>query len=69
MMRTALNYLGAHSEETAMIGDRMDTDIVGAVSSGMETILVLTGVTQREDVERFPYRPTHIVESIGQVEI
>lgn len=69
MMRTALNYLGAHSEETAMIGDRMDTDIVGAVSSGMETILVLTGVTQRGDVERFPYRPTHIVESIGQVEI
>jgi NagD protein len=69
MMRTALNYLGAHSEETAMIGDRMDTDIVGAVSSGMETILVLTGVTQREDVERFPYRPTHIVESIAQVEI
>ncbi len=68
MMRTALNYLGAHSEETAMIGDRMDTDIVGAVSSGMQTILVLTGVTQREEVDRFPYRPSKIVDSIADVE-
>ncbi len=68
MMRTALNYLGAHSEETAMIGDRMDTDIVGAVSSGMQTILVLTGVTQRDEVDRFPYRPTQIVDSIADVE-
>jgi NagD protein len=68
MMRTALNYLGAHSEETVMIGDRMDTDIVGAVSSGMQTILVLTGVTQRDEVDRFPYRPTQIVDSIANVE-
>jgi len=68
MMRTALNYLGVHSEETVMIGDRMDTDIVGAVSSGMQTILVLTGVTKREDVDRFPYQPTHIVDSIADVE-
>ena len=67
MMRTALSYLGVHSEDTVMIGDRMDTDIIAGVSSGMETILVLTGVTQAEEVARFPYRPTHVVESIAHV--
>lgn len=67
MMRSALNYLGVHSEDTVMIGDRMDTDIVAGVNSGMETILVLTGVTRAEEVDRFPYRPNVVVESIGQV--
>ncbi|MBN1487385.1 MAG: HAD family hydrolase [Anaerolineae bacterium] len=67
MMRTALNYLGVHSEETVMIGDRMDTDIVAGVESGMETILVLSGVTRREDVEHFPYRPMQIVESVADI--
>lgn len=66
MMRSALNYLGAHSEETVMIGDRMDTDIIAGVNSGMLTALVLTGVTRREDVGRFPYQPTMIRESIGE---
>jgi len=69
MMRSALNYLGAHSEETVMIGDRMDTDIVGAVSSGLDTILVLTGVTQREHIAAYPYQPTYICESIGDVQL
>jgi len=69
MMRSALNFLGAHSEETIMIGDRMDTDIVGAVSSGLDTALVLTGVTKREEISRFPYQPTYVLESIGDVEI
>jgi len=69
MMRTALNYLHAHSEETVMIGDRMDTDIVGAVSSGLDTILVLTGVTQRADIAKFPYQPTYVLESIADVEL
>ena len=68
MMRTALNYLGVHSENTVMVGDRMDTDIVAGVQSGMETILVLTGVTRREDVDRYPYRPTRIVESVAEIE-
>ena len=69
MMRSALNYLHAHSEETVMIGDRMDTDIVGAVSSGLDTILVLSGVTQREDIVKYPYQPTCILESIADIEL
>jgi NagD protein len=67
MMRTALNYLGVHSEDTAMIGDRMDTDIIAGVESGLETILVLTGMTATADIDRFPYRPTHILDSIADV--
>jgi len=67
MMRTALNYLHAHSEETVMIGDRMDTDIVGAVSSGLDTVLVLSGVTQAEDIGKFPYQPTYVLESIADM--
>ena len=67
MMRTALNSLDAHSEETAMIGDRMDTDIVSGLEAGLETILVLTGVTTREETELFPYRPSRIVESVAEL--
>src|ERR1700761_3666104 len=67
MMRTALNRLEAHSETTAMIGDRMDTDIVSGLEAGMETILVLSGVTTREDTERFPYRPSRIVDSVADL--
>lgn len=67
MMRTALNHLGAHSEETVMIGDRMDTDIVAGVSSGLSTVLVLTGVTQRHEIERFPYQPGYVQKSIADL--
>jgi NagD protein len=67
MMRSALNALDAHSETTAMIGDRMDTDIIAGLEAGLETILVLTGVTSRADAERFPYRPWHIVESVREL--
>ncbi len=67
MMRTALNYLGVHSEDTVMVGDRMDTDMVAGVESGMETVLVLSGVTRREDVQRYPYQPTQIVESVADI--
>ena len=62
MMRMALKHIGAHSENTVMVGDRMDTDVIAGVQSGLETILVLSGVTRREDVDRFPYRPGRILE-------
>jgi NagD protein len=67
MMRSALNALDAHSETTAMIGDRMDTDVVSGLEAGLETILVLTGVTTREEAERYPYRPSRIVDSIADL--
>ncbi|MGW5848312.1 HAD-IIA family hydrolase [Streptomyces sp. NPDC055254] len=67
MMRTGLNAIGAHSETSAMIGDRMDTDVLAGLEAGMETFLVLTGLTSREDIERYPYRPTHVLDSIADV--
>jgi 5'-nucleotidase len=67
MMRSALNAIDAHSETAAMIGDRMDTDVVAGLEAGMETILVLTGVTTREDAERHPYRASRIVDSVADV--
>lgn len=69
MMRSAIRYLGVHSEDTIMVGDRMDTDIVAGVMSGLETILVLSGVSTLEDVKRFPYRPTRILNSVADIEI
>jgi NagD protein len=67
MMRSALNALDAHSETTAMIGDRMDTDIVAGLEAGLETILVLTGVATRDAAERFPFRPARIVDSVADI--
>jgi NagD protein len=67
MMRSALNALDAHSETTAMIGDRMDTDVVSGLEAGLETILVLTGVTTRAEAERFPYRASRIVDSVAEL--
>ena len=68
MMRTALNYLGVHSENTVMIGDRMETDMVAGVESGMETILVLSGVTRLDDMDRFPYQPARIAVSVAEID-
>jgi len=67
MMREALNSLGAHSETTVMVGDRMDTDIVAGIEAGLQTILVLSGVTSEDQVERFPYRPSRVVQSVAQL--
>jgi NagD protein len=67
MMRSALNKIDAHSETTAMIGDRMDTDVVSGIEAGLETILVLTGVTQPDEVERFPYRPARVAASVAEL--
>jgi NagD protein len=67
MMRSALNAIEAHSETSAMIGDRMDTDIVSGLEAGMETILVLSGVTSREVAERFPFRASLVVDSVADL--
>ncbi len=67
MMRAALNRLGAHSESTVMIGDRMDTDVLAGVEAGMRTVLVLSGITQAGEVDRFPYRPYRVVSSIADL--
>ncbi len=67
MMRYALNTMGAHSETTAIIGDRMDTDIVAGLEAGMYTVLVLTGLTTRDEVDRFPYRPSRVVDSVADL--
>jgi NagD protein len=67
MMRSALNAIEAHSETSAMIGDRMDTDIVSGLEAGMETILVLSGLTSREEAERFPFRASLIVDSVADL--
>jgi NagD protein len=67
MMRSALNAIDAHSESAAMVGDRMDTDVVSGLEAGMHTVLVLTGITQRAEAERFPYRPSRIVDSIADL--
>lgn len=67
MMRTGLNAIGAHSETSAMIGDQMDTDVLAGLEAGMETFLVLTGLTKPADVDRYPFRPSTIVDSIADL--
>ena len=67
MMRTGLKMLGCHSAEAVMIGDRMDTDIIAGIETGVDTVLVLSGCTAREDVNDYPYRPTYILDGVGDV--
>ncbi len=67
MIRSALNRIDAHSEHTAMVGDRMDTDVVAGIEAGLKTFLVLTGSTRPADVDRFPFRPSEIVDSIADL--
>ena len=67
MMRSALNALEAHSETTVMIGDRMDTDIISGLEAGIRTVLVTTGSTKPDQIDRFPYRPTRVVDSIADL--
>jgi len=69
MMRAALNYLGVHSENTIMIGDRMDTDIIAGVQAGLGTILVLSGLTSREQIRNYPYQPQRVVDSVADLEL
>jgi NagD protein len=65
MVRSALRKINAHSESTAMVGDRMDTDVVVGLEAGLHTVLVLSGLSTREDAEHWPYRPSRIVPSVA----
>ena len=67
MMRTGLDLLGVHSQEAAIIGDRMDTDILAGIECGLDTALVLSGVSDRATVETFPYRPRLILNGVGDI--
>jgi NagD protein len=67
MMRAALRHLNVHSEDTWIVGDNMDTDIIAGIEAGMETILVLSGVSRREDLVRYAYRPHHVLADAGEV--
>lgn len=67
MMRSALRKIGAHSENTLMIGDRMDTDIVAGLEAGLRTILVLTGISTEESMKKYPYRPTQVMNSVADL--
>ncbi len=69
MMRSAMNHLGVHSQNTVMVGDRMDTDIIAGLQAGMETILVLSGVTARADLVRYPYQPTCVCDSVADITV
>ncbi len=67
MFRSALNRIDAHSETTAMIGDRMDTDVVAGIEAGLQTFLVMTGSTQPDEVDQYPFRPSAIKDSIADL--
>ena len=67
MMRSALNTIGAHSEHTVMIGDRMDTDVISGLEAGMRTILVKSGISDEAEIRRYPFRPTAVVDSIADI--
>ncbi len=67
MMREGLNKISAHSETSAMVGDRMDTDVLGGLEAGLRTFLVLTGVTTAAEVDRFPYLPSKVVPSVAEL--
>lgn len=67
MFRSALNRIGAHSENTAMIGDRMDTDIIAGMEAGLHTILVMSGISDAEGIEQFPFRPNETLNSVADL--
>ncbi len=67
MFRSAMNKIGAHSENTAMIGDRMDTDIIAGIEAGLHTVLVLTGISDRAEIEKYPFRPDEVLDGVHQL--
>jgi NagD protein len=67
MMRHALKRMNCHRIEAAIIGDRMDTDIIAGIESELDTILVLSGVTTKQDIDKFPYRPKYVMRDVGEI--
>ncbi len=67
MFRSALNRIGAHSETTGMIGDRMDTDIVAGIEAGLHTVLVRTGISDDAEIEKYPFRPDEVLDSVADL--
>lgn len=67
MMRTGLKLLGVHSAEAVMIGDRMDTDVIAGIETGLDTVLVLSGVTGKEDIDLYPFRPKYVLNGVGDI--
>ncbi|WP_382308726.1 HAD-IIA family hydrolase [Herbiconiux sp. UC225_62] len=67
MFRSAMNRIGAHSENTGMIGDRMDTDVVAGIEAGLHTILVMTGISDQAEIDKYPFRPDEILTSVADL--
>lgn len=67
MLRHGLRRLKCHSADIVFIGDRMDTDIIAGIESNVDTVLVLSGVTSWEDIDKFPYRPKYILDGVGDL--
>ena len=67
MLRHGLKLIGCHSSDIAFIGDRMDTDIIAGIESNVDTVLVLSGVTAKDDIQNFPYRPKYVIDGVGDL--
>ena len=67
MFRSAMNKINAHSESTGMIGDRMDTDVIAGIEAGLHTVLVLTGIADEAEIQKYPFRPNEILNSIADL--
>jgi NagD protein len=67
MFRSAMNKIGAHSENTGMIGDRMDTDIVAGIEAGLHTVLVMTGISDQAEINRYPFRPGEVLAGVYEL--
>ncbi|TPW76890.1 HAD-IIA family hydrolase [Schumannella sp. 10F1B-5-1] len=67
MFRSAMNKIGAHSENTGMIGDRMDTDIVAGIEAGLHTVLVMTGISDQREIEKYPFRPDEVIDGVHEL--
>ncbi|MEZ4649907.1 MAG: HAD-IIA family hydrolase [Candidatus Eisenbacteria bacterium] len=69
MMRAALNAVDSHSEESIIVGDNLNTDILAGVQAGMDTVLVLSGYSSADDLDKVPFRPTHVFEKAGDIDL